>query len=151
MSLPEPWSGAQVRERWEIKTMEKPSKRMALVAQESADAARTAALLDRLGWGIAVVSSWAEAERLLAERHFDVMVTDYYLAGEDGLSLISKWREQEIRLRVLFVSDTPIESCVPVQQLGFCGLLVKPVLEPGLKKALGEVLRLRGNAGPEWK
>jgi DNA-binding NtrC family response regulator len=151
MSLPEHFSVPQVREHREIRTMEKPSKRMALVAQDRAEAACTAELLDRLGWGVAVVSSWSEAERLLSERHFDVMVTDYDLAGGDGLSLVTKWREQEIRLRVLFVSDVPIESSVPVEQLGFCGLLVKPFFESGLRKALGKVLRLRGNAGPEWK
>ncbi len=135
-------------QRSEINTMKQSSKRMALVAQAEPDAAVTAAFLNQLDWETTVVSTWSEAERCLGRRHFDVMVTDYHLAGGDGFDLISKWREREIRLRVLFLASAPIQSCVPIEGFGFCDLLMKPFSEAELKTALGRVLRIKGDVDP---
>ena len=128
----------------ESNTMKEALKRMALVAQEGAEAALTSAFLNQLGWQVKVVSTWREAQRCLRECHYDVMVTDYHLAGGDGFQLISKWREQEIRLRVLFLAEAPIQSCVPIEGFGFCGLLMKPFSKTELKAGLTRVLRLKG-------
>ncbi len=53
------------------------------------------------------------------------------------------WRSQEICLRVLFLADEPIQSCVPVQRLGLCDILMKPYTKAELKKALSRMLRIR--------
>ncbi len=132
-----------------INAMKQPLRRMALVAQEDAEAVLTVALLSQLGWQVKRVASWGEAQRCLGESHFDVMVTDYHLAGGDGFDLISKWREQEIRLRVLFLASEPIPNCVPIEGFGFCGLLMKPFTEAQLKRAFAGVLRLKGMVDPE--
>ena len=133
----------------ESNTMKQPSKRVALVALEGTEATCTAAMLIQLGWETTVVSTWREAERSLGQHHFDVMVTDYHLAGGDGFDLISAWREREIRLRVLFLADTAIPSSVPVEEFGFCGLLVRPFSRAELKTALTRVLRLKGAVDAE--
>jgi DNA-binding NtrC family response regulator len=132
-----------------IGTMKQPSKRVALVAQVGADLAPTVALLNELGWQHAVVSTWKEAEKQLRRCHFDVMITDYDLAGGDGFDLIVNWRSQEICLRVLFLAGAPIQSIVPVECLGLCDVLMKPFTNAELKGALDRVLRLKAEVEPD--
>jgi DNA-binding response OmpR family regulator len=132
-----------------IGTMKQPSKQVALVAQVGADSAPTVALLNELGWQHSVASTWHEAEKQLGQTHFDVMITDYDLAGGDGFDLIVNWRSQEICLRVLFLAVVPIQSCVPVERLGLCGVLIKPFTKSELKKALDGLLRLKGEVEPD--
>ena len=131
--------------------MKEPSKKTALVAHDAKDATALVGLLGELGWEAVVVGSWGEAERLVHRQHFDVMITDYFFRGSEGLDLITKWREREIRLRVLFVSDDPFRGSVPIAELGFSGLALKPLCGEKLKAALTELLETGGTAGPEWK
>jgi len=126
-----------------IGTMKQASKRVALVAQEGSDSALTVALLDQLGWQSAVVSTWNEAEKCIGHGHYDLMITDYHLAGGNGFDLIVNWCSQEICLRVLFLTAAPIQSCVPVERLGLCDILMKPYTKAELKKALSRMLRIK--------
>jgi CheY-like chemotaxis protein len=130
--------------------MKQPSKRTALVARDAKDATALVGLLSGLGWEAVVVCSWTEAERLVQREHFDVMITDYFFGDSEGLDLITKWREREIRLRVLFVSDDPFRGRIPIEEFGFSGLALKPLCCEKLKVALTKLLETGGAAGAEW-
>jgi DNA-binding NtrC family response regulator len=129
--------------------MKQPLNQVALVARVGADSASTVALLNELGWQHAAVSTWHEAEKQLGRLHFDVMITDYDLAGGSGFDLIVNWRSQEICLRVLFLASAPIQSVVSVERLGLCDVLMKPFTKAEFKGALDRVLRLKCEVEPD--
>jgi len=130
--------------------MKEPAKKTALVAQAEGNAGTTIELLRQLGWESVAVRSWLDAERLIRQQNFEVLVADYFFRGDEGLSLVTRWREQEIRLRILFVSDAPFQGSVPVEYFGFCGLVLKPLCGEKLKCALKDLLQSKDAAGPEW-
>ena len=57
--------------------------------------------VDMAGWTTETSASGDDALRLLAERDFDVLLTDLWMPGVDGLELIKLCRRTRPDLRVL--------------------------------------------------
>jgi signal transduction histidine kinase/integral membrane sensor domain MASE1 len=118
----------------------------ALVVDDEADARE---LLQRLmreyGCDVAVASSAAEALQVLADRHYDLLLTDIGMPGMDGYELLRRMHA-ETTARPTAIAVTAFaraEDRDRALAAGFAGHLAKPVYPARLLKLLARLLATR--------
>jgi CheY-like chemotaxis protein len=97
-----------------------------------------------LGHGADAGSSAQEALQKIAERHYDLVITDMHLPGMDGLALYQRLREQrpELADRVIFISGRLLSDEIDTfcNRVG-CPLIKKPFsvvdIDMAMRQALG--------------
>jgi DNA-binding NarL/FixJ family response regulator len=105
-------------------------------------------LLDSIGqqlqgsYRLYTASSAAEAELRLAARHYDVIVCDHMLPGEQGLDFLSRTLElMPSTKRILMTAYTSPEFITRSLAIGgLSACLVKPVRASDIEKAIREAL-----------
>ncbi|MBI1206306.1 MAG: response regulator [Azospirillum sp.] len=100
--------------------------------------------LSGAGFEVQEAPDGREALRLLSESLFDLLVTDLWMPGVDGIALLKRIRTEQPRLKVLVVSGggphTPLDfSDALARTWGADGVLLKPIATVDL---LCEVNRL---------
>lgn len=79
------------------------------------------------GFAVDHLTHGDEAEAVGAEASFDAAVVDVMLPGSDGLSVVRRWRQQGVRMPVLFLSaKAAVEDRVRGLQAGGDDYLTKP-------------------------
>lgn len=92
----------------------------------------TADMLESLGYEVVEADSATEAEQLLAQRRFDLVVTDHLMPGRTGVWLARAIHERHPRLPVLIVSGyADIDGLAPDLPR-----LTKPFREAELARAI---------------
>jgi CheY-like chemotaxis protein len=110
-----------------------------VVDDDSAVRESVSLLLQYDGHEVAPVESGTLALAKLAERQFDLVITDYAMPGMRGDELISRIRQQMPRQPILMISAYAHEarlSGTPVN-----GILEKPFSLAALRNAVGQALR----------
>ena len=73
------------------------------------DDARLRSLLDRYlaeqGFSVKAVPDAAQMDRALTREHFDLMVLDLMLPGEDGLSICKRLRASDNKLPIVMLRE----------------------------------------------
>lgn len=100
--------------------------------------------LERGGHVVTECSGGDEAMPLLVGRHFDVLVTDVWMAAGDGLQLIRRVKESGMTIPVIAVTGgaprAPQEfSADEAQKAGADRVLMKPVGLEELLRAVADV------------
>jgi len=94
-------------------------------------------------WGCEadVAASGAEGLALFKEKSYDLVLTDYVMAGCSGLELVENVRNRDADVGVIMLTASGAEMDNHVRRLGFT-LLRKPLqieqLEVAVRQALGE-------------
>jgi len=84
--------------------------------------------LEREGFSVACGSSIHEAEQLLADRKFDLIIADIYLGKGTGIDLLRRIREYDTSARVVLITGSPdVESAAEALRLGAFDYLTKPI------------------------
>jgi len=100
--------------------------------------------LQELGYLVIEAATGREAENVVRERFFDLMILDLSMPDEDGIELIRAIRTELPRLQVLAVSGFMRGSFLHIaKKLGATSVLQKPVSEDML---IGEVSSLLASA-----
>ncbi|HYN40237.1 MAG TPA: sigma-54 dependent transcriptional regulator [Thermoanaerobaculia bacterium] len=99
-----------------------------LVVDDDAAIRETAALaLEKAGYDVRRAASVAEAISLLAQAPVDLVLSDIYMPGEDGLSLLSRLREGPSPPKiVLMTARGTIETATIAARLGVTDYVAKP-------------------------
>jgi len=99
-----------------------------LVVDDDAAIRETAALaLEKAGHAVRRAGSVAEAVAWLANGSFDVVLSDIYMPGEDGLSLLSRLSERPDAPKVvLMTARGSVETATVAARLGAAGYVAKP-------------------------
>lgn len=96
--------------------MATPERRALLVDDDGAFRAVVHSALARRGWRVDEAGTAAEAEELLAQRLYEVVVLDFSLPDRDGVACLERWRAVGIETPVLALtgadSDTILEALV---------------------------------------
>jgi DNA-binding NtrC family response regulator len=95
------------------------------------------------GHEVVVTSQAAEADRLLAERAFDVLVVDHRMPGKTGLDLIRDLTglpESERPQPILMTAHATIDNAIAAMKLGAFDYLQKPFEVDELLVAVGRAL-----------
>ncbi len=98
--------------------------------------------LAREGYAVKAVADGAQARRALDQGHFDLIVLDLMLPGEDGLSLLKRWRVEGVPTPVIMLTGKGDEiDRILGLELGADDYLPKPCNPRELLARIRAVLR----------
>lgn len=98
--------------------------------------------LEREGFAVKAVVDGAHARRALDHGHFDLIVLDLMLPGEDGLTLLKRWRAEGVPIPVIMLTAKGDEvDRILGLELGADDYLPKPCSPRELLARIRAVLR----------
>ena len=104
------------------------SGRVLLADDEDLFRDTTADLLRKSGYTVDCASDAAEAARMLAAEHYDVLISDIKMPGNAELELVLKVNELARGLPIILVTGYPaIETAVRAVEHAVVAYLIKPV------------------------
>lgn len=119
-------------------------ERILVVDDEESVALTLSALLDREGYQTVTASTLDEALARVEAHHFDVVLLDLMLAGEDGLQVLARLRESSPETAAIVLSGYgTLASATRAIQLGVSEYLTKPCPIDELKAAVTRGLERR--------
>jgi DNA-binding response OmpR family regulator len=102
------------------------------------------------GYDVAVASHTREAEQLLRERSFDLLLLDVMLPGEDGYSFCRRLRASGVQSMVMMLTARSLEDdLVRGFEAGAQDYLTKPYRLRELLARVGALVRRTGSAPPQ--
>ena len=121
------------------------SKGLVLLTDDDAVVLSTDSLrLARLGYECSTAANADGAMALLADRDYDVLISDVDMPGNDNLALVSRAQRLRPGLPVLIVTGSPtFDSARAAVGLGVRAYLLKPVSMDQLAAELDAAMRLR--------
>jgi DNA-binding NtrC family response regulator len=85
-------------------------------------------ILEDVNYSTMLARSAAEAKVILAANHFDLILMDVWMPGQDGISLLSEWHSEGIDTPVVMMSGHAEPSdIVKAMKLGAVDFLKKPL------------------------
>lgn len=105
--------------------------------------------LDEQGFGVKAVADSTQMDRALLREHFDLMVLDLMLPGEDGLSICRRLRgaESDLPIVMLTARSDEVDRIIGLE-IGADDYLPKPFNPRELLARINAVLRRRPRALP---
>ena len=101
--------------------------RLLVVDDEESLRITTAAILEKEGYAVDVAASGDDAIQLLAEKDYDLVLTDLHMEGGDGLSVLNQIRRNSpLTISVVLTGFASVESAIAALQEGAYDYLVKP-------------------------
>jgi DNA-binding NtrC family response regulator len=100
------------------------------------------AMLEHDGHEVHVAEDGAEALRILAENHVDLVITDLRMPGMDGMTLLQRIHGQRPLLPVIMVTaHGTVDTAVEAIKLGAFDYLTKPFERRTLRQILSKAAR----------
>ena len=85
-------------------------------------------ILEDVNYSTMLARSAAEAKVILAANHFDLILMDVWMPGQDGISLLSEWHSEGFDTPVVMMSGHAEPSdIVKAMKLGAIDFLKKPL------------------------
>ena len=85
-------------------------------------------ILEDVNYSTMLARSAAEAKVILATNHFDLILMDVWMPGQDGISLLSEWHSEGFDTPVVMMSGHAEPSdIVKAMKLGAVDFLKKPL------------------------
>lgn len=98
--------------------------------------------LRREGFAVDCVLNGVEAEKLLADKTYDLILIDIYLGEDSGIELLRRIRDFDQQVQVVLITGNPeIESAAEALRLGAFDYLIKPFTHYQVMGAARRVLR----------
>jgi diguanylate cyclase (GGDEF)-like protein len=100
--------------------------------------------LEESGYDLTVVASTAEANAILEERTFDIMLVDKNLGDGNGIELARQVGKMHPRTKTLLMTaDADLNSAVEALRLGVADYITKPVDIPALEARLAQLIEIQ--------
>jgi DNA-binding NtrC family response regulator len=117
------------------------SERILIVDDEDGMRRLLSRVLTREGYDTVAVGSGAEALRLVANEHFDLVVTDIKMPEMDGLQLLAELKEYEPSLLVIVITAYgTIENAVQALRSGAYDYIAKPFENDEIRLTVAKAL-----------
>ena len=85
-------------------------------------------ILEDVNYSTMLARSAAEAKVILAANHFDLILMDVWMPGQDGISLLSEWHSEGFDTPVVMMSGhAELSDIVKAMKLGAVDFLKKPL------------------------
>jgi EAL domain-containing protein (putative c-di-GMP-specific phosphodiesterase class I) len=95
------------------------------------------------GYEVETAEDGQHAIRRLAERSFDLVLSDIRMPGLDGLQLIRRVRDCDLDLPVILMTGSPdLSTAIQALDYGAHRYLLKPVSRPDLRQAVADGIRM---------
>jgi two-component system response regulator HydG len=99
-----------------------------IIDNDEAHAQVVAESLDRVGFHCQVATSGTEGAQLIAEKPFDVVITDLVMNDIDGLGILDRARSEQPDCEVILITGHgTVPSAVDAMQKGAFNYLLKPL------------------------
>jgi CheY-like chemotaxis protein len=99
--------------------------------------------LESAGHTVESATDGKSAATLVAEKTFDVIVSDIAMQGMDGVQLVQAVRERDLDVPVVLMTGTPaVETAIKAVEYGALRYLVKPFEETVFRDVVAQALRL---------
>ncbi|HVT36424.1 MAG TPA: sigma-54 dependent transcriptional regulator, partial [Nevskiaceae bacterium] len=130
--------------------MSKPTAATALIVDDEADIRELVEItLSRMGLKTASAATLAEARTLLAEREFDLCITDMRLPDGNGISLVGEIAREHPQMPVAMITAYGnAQAAVESLKAGAFDFVSKPVDIAVLRKLVDTALKLKRGAAP---
>lgn len=123
--------------------MTPPKGRVLVVDDEPALLRAIARNLESAGHTVEKANNGREAVALLADRSFDVIVTDIAMPDMNGIQLLCAARERDLDVPVVLMTGAPtVETSIRAIEYGALRYLVKPFEERVLREVVDDAVRL---------
>ena len=120
-------------------------RRLLIVDDEPIKRQVMAEELQAADYDVEVAANPLEADPLLQKGHFDVVVTDLRMPGEDGISFLRRLRQERPEQEVIVMTAFgTVDSAVEAMRLGAYDYLQKPFSTEELLLKLDRLLRVEG-------
>ncbi len=97
--------------------------------------------LESLGYAAANCGHAQEAFDVITVQDFDLLLVDYRMPDMTGLDLVTLLREEGRKIpAIIMTGHFATEDRVPVEQLGICAILHKPIMLPILARTMEDAL-----------
>ncbi|MFT7622404.1 MAG: EAL domain-containing protein (putative c-di-GMP-specific phosphodiesterase class I) [Myxococcota bacterium] len=118
-------------------------RKRALVADDDPNARRFfARLLQLEGFEVATATNGIEARVVLAEGHWDIVLSDISMPGMGGIQLLQAIRTIDRDIPVILITGDPsVETAVKAVEYGAARYLTKPVVAADLRQCIRESVR----------
>ncbi len=101
-------------------------------------------LLTRTGYSVTAVGSGEEALEKMRDFAFDLVVSDIFLPGIDGLEVLRKLKEKDPeQLVILMTAYASVETAVDALRAGAYDYIMKPIIHEEIKLLIRRALRQR--------
>lgn len=121
--------------------MNKEICRLLVVDDEAIVGKRLSQVFSKMGFEIETYTEPAGAMKAMAEKPFDVVVTDLKMDGMDGMEVLKRVRATNPRTQVIIITGyASPETAELAQQQGVFEFLVKPFRLDELKQAIFRAL-----------
>ncbi|GEM_PF-6703883 len=87
-----------------------PERRALLVDDDGTFRAVVNSALTRRGWRVDEAATAADADELLAQRRYEVIVLDFSLPDRDGVACLERWRESRVGTPVLALTGAGTDA-----------------------------------------
>ncbi|HLK31433.1 MAG TPA: ATP-binding protein [Terriglobales bacterium] len=115
-----------------------PIKAKILIADDEASVLLTTqAILQQEGYDVEAVSSGSDAIEAIRRRHYDLVLTDLKMPGQDGLAVLAEVRKRSpLTVTVMMTGYGSVGSALDAIRLGAYEYLLKPIEVEDLKQAV---------------
>ena len=118
-----------------------PSGRLLIVDDETIVREAMRDWLKDSGYRVEIAETGEEALDKIGQQEFDVMILDIRLPGESGMSILTKARTIQPRLKsIIFTAYPSKDTLAEAKKLGVVEYLVKPVVLDELDKLISSAI-----------
>lgn len=101
-------------------------------------------LMAREGYSVATAGTGEDALEMVGARGFDLVITDIFLPGIDGLEVLRKLREKNPdQIVVIMTAFASLETAVDALRAGAYDYIMKPIMHEEIKMLVKAALRQR--------
>jgi two-component system sensor histidine kinase UhpB len=101
-------------------------------------------LLKTSGYEVCLAADAREAVELFKANTFDIVLTDIFMPGVNGVELLSFIRETDPRIQVILMTGAPnVETASAAVRAGAFDYLVKPTANEAVLRCVGNAARLK--------
>lgn len=117
------------------------AERLLIVEDEDTLCASLQRVFRAAGYDVDRANSAEEAFQLLADRSYDLIVTDIILPGISGIDLLLQYRKTNPLQKVMVMTAyASLSTAVEAIKAGACDFIIKPLMHDEMKLAVRRAL-----------
>ncbi|MBT7003044.1 MAG: response regulator, partial [Candidatus Thioglobus sp.] len=112
-----------------------------IIDDEAINAETMMDTLEDVNYKVALAANAEEAKAIVKEQTFDLVMMDVWMPGQDGMSLLQEWMDDDFSMPVVMMSGhAEHQDVVKAIKLGAVDFLTKPLHDilPLVRKILSE-------------
>lgn len=117
------------------------AERLLIVEDEDTLCRSLQRVFTREGFEVDIAESAEAAVQLLAEKSYDLVITDIILPGISGIELLTRYKEKNPGQKMIIMTAyASLETAVEAIRAGACDFIMKPIVHDEMKRIVRKAL-----------